>query len=86
MRFSGYFGQERHGVIYRRIMGTGRIPTGVFAAGVTEGVWAKLVELLASEHEYNWLMIEIDATFVKVHPHTVGAAGGNQAMGRTKWD
>ncbi|MBR1603079.1 MAG: IS5 family transposase [Synergistaceae bacterium] len=32
------------------------------------GVWAKLVKLLASEHEYKWLMIEIDATFVKVHP------------------
>ena len=37
------------------------------------GVWAKLFELLM-----------IDATFVKVHPHAAGAAGGNQAMGRTK--
>ena len=46
------------------------------------GVWARLFELLASEHEYKWLMI--DATFVKVHPHAAGAAGGNQAMGRTK--
>ena len=42
------------------------------------GVWAKLFELLASEHEYQWLMI--DATFVKA----AGAKGGNQAMGRTK--
>ena len=41
------------------------------------GVWAKLFELLASEHEYRWLMI--DATFVKA----AGAKGGNQAMGRT---
>ena len=46
------------------------------------GVWAKLFELLASEHEYKWLVI--DATFVKVHPHAAGAAGGNQAMGRKK--
>ncbi|MBR1601833.1 MAG: IS5 family transposase [Synergistaceae bacterium] len=46
------------------------------------GVWAKLFELLAAEHEYKWLMI--DSTFVKVHLHAAGAAGGNQAMGRNK--
>ena len=46
------------------------------------GIWAKLFELLASEHEYKWLMI--DAAFLKVHPHAAEAGGGNQAMGRTK--
>ena len=47
-------------------------------------VWAKIFELLASEHEYKYKWLMIDATFVKVHPHAVGAAGGNQAMRRTK--
>ena len=46
------------------------------------GVWTKLFEVLASEHEYKWLMI--DATFIKVHPHAAGGKGGNQGMGRTK--
>ncbi len=29
-----------------------------------------------------WLMI--DASQIKAHPHSGGATGGNQAMGRTK--
>ena len=29
-----------------------------------------------------WLMI--DASYIKVHPHSAGARGGNQAIARTK--
>jgi len=47
-----------------------------------KGVWEKLVEILKSEPDYEWLMI--DASHIKVHPHGTGAEGGNQDMGRTK--
>ena len=42
-------------------------------------VWEKLLELLAKDVDYEWLMI--DASHIKVHPHAAGA--GNQDMGRT---
>jgi transposase len=45
-------------------------------------VWEKLLELLAKDVDYEWLMI--DASYIKVHPHAAGARGGNQDMGRTK--
>ena len=47
-----------------------------------KGVWEKLVEILKSDPDYEWLMI--DASHIKVHPHGIGAEGGNQDMGRTK--
>lgn len=46
------------------------------------GVWERLLELLISEPDFEWLMI--DASHIKVHPHAAGARGGNQDMGRTK--
>ena len=47
-----------------------------------KGIWEALLEQLIDEPDCEWLMI--DASHVKVHPHATGAAGGNQAMGRTK--
>ena len=47
-----------------------------------KGVWAKLLERLIDEPDFEWLMI--DASYIKVHPHATGAKGGNQGMGRTK--
>jgi transposase len=47
-----------------------------------KGVWEKLLEILISEPDYEWLMI--DASHCKVHPHAAGAKGGNQEMSRTK--
>ena len=46
------------------------------------GVWEKLFKLFVQDPDFEWLMI--DASYIKVHPHAAGAAGGNQAMGRTK--
>ena len=46
------------------------------------GVWSRLLEILVTEPDYEWLMI--DASDIKVHPHACGAKGGNQEMGRTK--
>ena len=46
------------------------------------GVWERLLEILISEPDFEWLMI--DASHIKVHPHAAGAQGGNQGMGRTK--
>ena len=47
-----------------------------------KGVWARLLELLIDEPDFEWLMI--DASHIKVHPHAAGAVGGNQDMSRTK--
>ena len=46
------------------------------------GVREELLQELADEPDYEWLMI--DASHCKVHPHAAGAIGGNQDMGRTK--
>ena len=45
------------------------------------GVWERLLEILVSDPDFEWLMI--DASHIKVHPHATGARGGNQDMGRT---
>lgn len=47
-----------------------------------KGIWARILEKLAQDPDYEWLMI--DASCIKVHPHAAGAVGGNQDMGRTK--
>ena len=47
-----------------------------------KGIWAKLLEELIDDPDYEWLMI--DASHCKVHPHAAGAKGGNQSMSRTK--
>ncbi len=46
------------------------------------GSWARLLEIIIDEPDFEWLMI--DASYVKVHPHAAGARGGNQDMSRTK--
>ena len=46
------------------------------------GIWTRILEKLAQDPDYEWLMI--DASCIKVHPHAAGAAGGNKDMGRTK--
>ena len=45
-------------------------------------MWERLLEILISEPDFEWLMI--DANHIKVYPHAAGAHGGNQDMGRTK--
>ena len=47
-----------------------------------DGTWERLLEVLVSDPDFEWLMI--DASHIKVHPHGAGAIGGNQDMGRTK--
>ena len=47
-----------------------------------KGVWESVLNHLIEDPDYEWLMI--DASHIKVHPHGTGAAGGNQAMSRTK--
>ena len=46
------------------------------------GRWENILEALAQNPDYEWLMI--DASHCKVHPHAAGAVGGNQDMERTK--
>jgi hypothetical protein len=48
-----------------------------------KGMWEKLLETVLDEPDYDGLMI--DTSHCKVHPHAVGAKGGNQEMSRTKW-
>ena len=47
-----------------------------------EKVLGELLEILIDEPDYEWLMI--DASHIKVHPHAVGAKGGNQDMSKAK--
>ena len=47
-----------------------------------KGRWEGILETLAQNPNYEWLMI--DASHCKVHPHAAGAVGGNQDMDRTK--
>jgi transposase len=47
-----------------------------------KGIWEGILEVLVSEPDFEWLMI--DASHCKVHPHAAGAKGGNQDMGGTK--
>ena len=49
-----------------------------------KGVWERLLETLIDIPDFEWPMI--DESYIKVHPHGSGAHGGNQDMGRTKWD
>ena len=46
------------------------------------GVWEKLFNEVIDEPDLEWLML--DASHIKVHPHGVGAVGGNQEMAYTK--
>ena len=46
------------------------------------GVWAKLLDAMIDDPDFEWLMI--DASYIKAHPHSAGARGGNQAIARTK--
>lgn len=46
------------------------------------GLWEFLLEKLASNPDFEWLMI--DANHIKVHPHASSARKGNQTMARTK--
>ena len=45
-------------------------------------VWAGLLEAVMDDPDYAWLML--DASYIKAHPHSAGARGGNQAIARTK--
>ena len=47
-----------------------------------KGVWEKLLNQVLEEPDCEWL--QIDASYIKVHPHATGAVGGNQSMSRTK--
>ena len=47
-----------------------------------QGVWEGLLEAVMDEPDFEWLMI--DASYIKAHPHSAGARGGNQSIARTK--
>ena len=46
------------------------------------GVWAGLLEAVIDDPDFEWLLI--DASYIKAHPHSAGARGGNQSIARTK--
>ena len=46
------------------------------------GVWAGLLEAVMDDPDFEWLMI--DASYIKAHPHSAGARGGNHSIARTK--
>ena len=46
------------------------------------GVWAMLLDAVMDEPDFEWLMI--DASYIKAHPHSAGARGGNQCIARTR--
>ncbi len=46
------------------------------------GEWARLLEAVMNDPDFEWLMI--DASYIKAHPHSAGARGGSQAIARTK--
>ena len=46
------------------------------------GVWAMLLEAVMDDPDFEWPMI--DASYIKAHPHSAGALGGNQSIARTK--
>ena len=50
--------------------------------GRDRGVWAKLLDAMIDDPDFEWLMI--DSSYIKTHPHSAGARGGNQAIARTK--
>ena len=64
------------------------LPIGISIHWVTQqhfshrNVWAGLLEAVMDDPDYEWLMI--DASYIKAHPHSAGARGGNQAIARTK--
>ena len=77
------------GAICPRTTETGRTPIGppgqagglkASAAGGTGG--AGLLEAVTDAPDFEWLMI--DASYIKAHPHSAGARGGNQSISRTK--
>ena len=37
---------------------------------------------MIDDPDFEWLML--DASYIKAHPHSTGARGGNQAIARTK--
>ena len=45
------------------------------------GVWARLLDTLIDDPDFEWLLI--DASHVTAHPHAAGAVGGNPELGRT---
>ena len=53
-----------------------------YSRWVKSGFWAKLLEKLVVEPDFEWLII--DGTHIKAHSHASGAKSGNQDMGRTK--
>ncbi|CAM6902611.1 Mobile element protein [Morganella morganii IS15] len=56
--------------------------TSPFCRWRDKGIWEALLEILVTDPDFEWLMI--DATHIKVHPHAAGARSGNQDMGLTK--
>jgi len=53
-----------------------------FRRWAKSGFWGELLEKLTVEPDFEWLMI--DGTYIKAHPHSAGARGGNQDMDRSK--
>ena len=80
--FAGFCAPALPGAICPRTTETGRTPTAASAAGGTEVCGPGLLEEVMDDPDFEWLMI--DASYIKAHPHSAGARGGNQAIARTK--
>ena len=82
MLFSGYFAQERHEEDLPPDYGDWKNTHRRFCRWRDAEVWEQLLEILISEPDFEWLII--DASHIKVHPHATGANGDNQDIGCTK--
>jgi transposase len=81
MRWHGYIGPERRGVICLRY-GDWKYTNRRFCRWRDKGLWQRLASEMLGEVDTEWLML--DSSCIKVHPDGCGAGGGNQVMGRTK--
>ena len=80
--FAGFCAPALLGAICPRTTETAKNTHRRFCRWRDRGVWAGLLEEVMDDPDFEWLMI--DASYIKAHPHSAGARGGNQAIARTK--
>ena len=70
------------GVIYRSVSAPGKRSINVSADGAKSGVFERIFQLLSTDCDNEYMMI--DATIVRAHQHSAGAKNGGQAIGRSR--
>lgn len=69
--YSGFCEQERSGGICHENTETGKMYTAGFFQWRDRELWEKILEALADDTDFEWLII--DASHVRVHPEIAGA-------------